>query len=135
MTNVSKHKLPEKELAQLFKQFESVIVNLNQDLVSPFLSELLGHEEQIMLAKRLYAIAMFIENNSSYKVWTLLHISPTTANKIRLNYECGRYRHIEKALKANKNDYRKFWIALETILQAGMPPRGRGRWKSVLSNK
>ncbi len=132
MTNVSKNKLPDQELAKLFTQFEKVIANLENKTASPFLTELLGSEEKIMLAKRLCAVVMYIEGNSSYQVWQLLHISPSTANKIRLGYELGNYQRIENILKANKTNYLELWVTLETILQAGLPPRGKGRWKSVL---
>jgi hypothetical protein len=75
-----------------------------------------------------------MEENSSYCVWQALNLSPTTANKIRLNYECGRYENIEKALRRNRKDYEKLWTVLDIIIRAGMPPRGRGRWKSIFPN-
>ncbi|MCA9366381.1 hypothetical protein KC722_02265 [Candidatus Kaiserbacteria bacterium] len=132
MTNVSKRKLPATEFDKLYQQFGKVVADLNVNSAVHFFDDLLGPEEKIMLIKRLAAITMFIEGNSSYRVWQLLQLSPSTAEKIRLDYECGRYKHIETILKQNKSDYRKFWEVLEIILQAGMPPRGRGRWKSVL---
>lgn len=131
MTNISKHKLPEKELVALHKQFEKTVAKLNQKTATPFIAELLGQEERIMFAKRLCAIVMYIEGNSSYQVWKSLHISPTTAEKIRLDYKSGRYRNVVRIIKAEGNDYNEFWETLEVILSAGLPPRGRGRWKSV----
>jgi len=134
MTNVSKNKLSGQELDKLFAQFEKVISSLDNKTSSPFLNELLGQEEKIMLAKRLCAVVMYIEDNSSYQVWQLLHISPTTANKIRLDYEIGKYKIIENVLKSNKTKYLELWNVLEVILQAKMPPRGKGRWKSAIKS-
>lgn len=133
MTNVSKKKLPEKEFDNLYKEFNVFIGALNVSASSAFFNDLLGKEEKVMLVKRLAAVMMFIEGNSSYRVWQLLQLSPSTAEKIRLDYERGRYTRIEKLFKKRSHDYQKFWETLEVILNAGMPPRGRGRWKSVLS--
>lgn len=132
MTHISKNQLEPKYLNELFKQFSSTVSLLNSSTSSNFFDDLLGDEEKIMIAKRLAAIVMFIEGNSSYRVWQLLKISPSTADRIKLNYDIGKYKNIENLLKSNKFAYEKLWTALEIILQAGMPPRGRGRWKSVL---
>ena len=134
MTHISKQQLEPEELKKLFEQLSSIISILDKSTSQLFLKELFGPEETIMIAKRLAAIVMFIEGNSSYRVWQLLHMSPSTAERLKLQYEHGRYKNIEKILHSNKIDYEKFWKILETILQAGMPPRGRGRWKSVFGN-
>jgi uncharacterized protein YerC len=131
MTHISKNQLAPDHMEQLFLQLGSIMSLLSDKTAPDFLGDLLGDEEKIMLAKRLAAIAMFIEGNSSYRVWQLLKISPSTADKIRLNYEIGKYQNIELTLKSHKSTYRQFWKTLEIILQAGMPPMGRGRWKSV----
>jgi uncharacterized protein YerC len=132
MAHISKNKLSDQELTKLFIQFNKTIGNLNPKSCDLFLHDLLGNEERIMLAKRLSAVAMFAEGNSSYRVWQLLKLSPSTADRIRLDFENGRYNRLVKILRQDKASYRDFWQVLETILQAGMPPRGRGRWKSVL---
>lgn len=133
MTNISKYKIPEKELLKLFEQLNKTVAQLDAKNTDLFLSELLGHEERVMLAKRLCAVVMFAEGNSSYRVWQLLHMSPSTAEKIRLDCESGRYKNIVRCLKQKKERYEEFWRTLEIILQAGLPPRGRGRWKSVIN--
>jgi hypothetical protein len=131
MTNVSKRKLPEKEFVKLRSQFEKAISKLDAKTAGPFVRELLGPEEYLMLAKRLCAVVMYVEGNSSYRVWQLLNMSPSTAEKIRLDYYNGRYKHVTAALMKHRKDYEEFWSVLEVVLRAGMPPRGRGRWKSV----
>lgn len=134
MTHISKHKLSEQHLNKLFKQLSDTVGKLDSSVSENFLDELLGLEEKIMLAKRLAAIAMCIEGNSPYRIGQLLYMSPSTTERIKLNYEIGKYKHITKALTKNSHDYEKFWQVLEIVLQAGLPPRGRGRWKSVLKN-
>ncbi len=135
MTHISKNQLAEADLEKLFEQLGRVLSLINNKTALNFLDDLLGVEEKIMLAKRLAAIVMFIEGNSSYRVWQLLKISPSTAERIKLNYQIGKYKNIENTLKSHKPTYEQFWITLETILQAGLPPQGRGRWKSIFESK
>ena len=135
MTNVSKKKLPEAEFDRLYLQLNVIIGSLNKNQSALFFTELLGPEEKVMLTKRLAAVVMFIEGNSSYRVWQLLKMSPSTAEVIRRDFETGRYDNIVMIFTKNKSDYRKFWETLDVILRAGMPPMGRGRWKSVFNQK
>lgn len=131
MTNVSKKKLPAKEFEKLYNQLNAIIAGLDKKSSGEFFSDLLGPEEKIMLVKRLAAVVMYMEGNSSYRVWTLLHISPSTAEKIRFDYENGRYYNVQRLVTKKRKDYEEFWETLEVILRLGMPPMGRGRWKSV----
>lgn len=133
MTNVSKKKLPEKEFGKLYSQLNVLVAGLDKQSSSAFFSDLLGPEEKIMLVKRLAAVVMFIEGNSSYRVWQLLQLSPSTAEKIRFDYERGRYDNLKRIITKKKKDYEAFWQTLEVILRAGMPPQGRGRWRSVFN--
>lgn len=134
MTNISKNELPEAELNKLTNQFNKTLGNMTEKTAPRFLSELLGKEEKIMLTKRLCAVIMFMEGNSSYQVWQALHVSPTTANKIKLKFDCGQYKHIVTSLKSNRTDYENIWKILDVVLSAGLPPRGKGRWKSAFKN-
>ena len=131
MAHISKQQLSQSQLEKLFLQLSESFAKLNAQNSSGFLDNLLGPEEKIMLAKRLAAIVMFIEGNSLYRVSQLLLISPSTAARIQTNYQKGRYREIESWFKSHHTDYEAFWKTLEIILRAGMPPMGRGRWKSV----
>ena len=131
MTHISKHKLKQEYLDKLFIQLSKVTATLNKRNSSDFFDEFLGPEEKIMLAKRLAAIVMCIEGNSSYRISQLLHMSPSTTERIKLKYQIGKYTHIENILTKEKGNYEEFWRMLDIILRAGMPPMGRGRWKSL----
>ncbi|MCA9360352.1 helix-turn-helix domain-containing protein [Candidatus Kaiserbacteria bacterium] len=131
MTNVSKDKLTEKDLTKLYAQMDKFVGKLNTTSSAHFFSELLGPEERIMLTKRLAAVAMYAESNTPYRVWQLLQVSPSTADRIYQDFNRGRYEHLVSLMKKHKKDYEEFWRVLEIILNAGLPPRGRGRWKSV----
>jgi len=128
MTNVSKQKLDSKEMNDLLNQMYLSFAKLTKNNTSSFFDEFLGEEERIMFAKRLGAIMLCISDKSPYRIWTTLKISPTTAQKIFTNYTLGKYSSIEKVLKRNRLEYERFFKILEVILNAGMSPRGRGRW-------
>lgn len=130
MAHLSKHQLPPKQLEQLFARLNHITASLDQNDAEFFFSELLGSEEKIMLAKRFAAIAMLNEGNSIYRVAQLLCMSPSTIERMKLKLEIGKYRRITRLLKENEKRYMDFWDTLDIILQAGMPPMGRGRWKS-----
>lgn len=133
MTNISKQKMPKEDLDKIYIQLHNITGKLNKNSSPLFFNDLLGPEEQIMLTKRLAAVVMYIEGNSSYRVWQLLKMSPSTAEHIRFDYQNGRYNNIEKIITKDTVEYEQFWRTLDVVLRAGMPPRGRGRWKSLFT--
>ncbi len=129
MTHVSKHKLGDAEQAKLFEQMYSLFARLDSKNAPFVMSELLGNEEKIMLAKRLAAILLITRGDSAYRVWTLLKISPSTADRIRLDCERGRYRTLQKFFVRNKKDLEQMVSSFLKIIHFGLPPRGAGKWK------
>lgn len=134
MTNISKKQLPQADFQKLFEQMTTLLTKADQSDAALFLHDLLGEEERVMLVKRFMVIVMLSEGNSSYRIWNSLYLSPSTTEKIKLDYECGRYNNLVKLLKKQSKQYHDLWHTIEIILQAGLPPRGKGRWKSVLQN-
>ncbi len=131
MTHVSKQKLDPVQLAALMKQMYATLAKLSKASAPEFLDEFFGEEEKIMLAKRLGAIVMCIAGESTYRIWNVLKISPSTAERIRDRYRHGKYKNIEKLFKKNSLEYKRIVHVLELILNVGMSPRGKGRWKRV----
>ncbi|MCF7816159.1 MAG: hypothetical protein K9M10_00145 [Candidatus Pacebacteria bacterium] len=131
MAHVSHTPLKEEQLESLANQLSDSLAKLNKSSTALFLDELLGTEEYIMLSKRLTAILMCVRGDSSYKIWNALKISPSTADRIRDNYRDGRYAYIEKTLLKNTIEYERICNTLEIIINCGMSPRGKGRWKKV----
>lgn len=112
-------------------QFYKTISSLDSFTAPLLLNDLLGEEEQIMLAKRLGAIILCIRGSSAYHIWTTLKISPTTAQKIYDNFTDGHYKNFERVYKKNELSFVDFLQTLETVLNCGFSPRGKGRWKRV----
>ena len=130
MTHVSKYKLKEKDFEKLYTKFQSVIAQLQKTDSKHFLGELLSESEKIMLTKRFSAIVMFKKGCSVYRVAQVLHMSPSTAERMKLKFEIGAYKHIVAILNSKKELNKDFWDTIEIILRAGLPPMGKHRWKS-----
>jgi uncharacterized protein YerC len=129
MTNISKRKLASEHQQELAKQFTTFVRgNLATNIFSEFFTE----AEQVMLTKRLAAIAMLHNGYGVYRVAQSLHLSDATVMKYRAQYVSGRYSSLVKRLESKAFNQKRFWKAVEVILRAGLPPMaGPGRWKSI----
>lgn len=130
MVNVSSKKLQKDTLKRLQNRFADSItkVTKRQD-ATVFLEELLGEEEQLMLAKRLATIYMLSENISAYRIAQVLGLSTSTVNRMRRIFDTQGYTTIV-ANYQNKKNHAQFWMDIEVLLQLGMPSRaGSDRWK------
>lgn len=132
MPRISKQALEPHQLTKLYSELTKTVIRLTRRKADTFFDELLGKEEKIMITKRFAAIVMLLEHNSAYRTAQLLHLSKSTTCRLRDKIAAGEFSTIEELVKRNKKEYVDFWNTLEVILRAGMPPRGKGRWKSTL---
>jgi len=126
MPHVSKRKLPSSVEKAMLAQLLSL--SDERRVGRDALTDLFTQTEQVMLAKRLAAIALFLEGASIYRVWRSLAISPSTAARLRRNLAVGEYQAIEKLFRTRKQR-EQFWSKLESISRGGLPEMGKGRWK------
>lgn len=119
MVRLNKTKLSTQQLDSLFSQLNKTLGTLSNNQTNYFLSELLGNEERIMLAKRLAIIILLLENKSLYRIADILKVSPTTAEKIKFKLDSGEFSHITVALGQNKNEYYSILETLDSILHLG----------------
>lgn len=119
MVHLTTEQLSKKQLDALFTQLNQTLGGLNADKTNLFLSELLGTEERIMLAKRLAAILLIIEGTSLYRTGRILKISATTAERIKDRLDGGTYTEILKLLGKNKKNYFAVLETLDSILHLG----------------
>lgn len=134
MTRISKNALPNDELNALFRQLSSGLSKLPSKQIDCFLSELLGPEERIMIAKRLAATIMLINGHTLYGTAQTLHLSTSTVSRIDKNLSEGEYEFITKVLKKDKKTFTEFLEILDTILHVGgiMPHRvGLDRYRGL----
>ncbi len=108
-----------QQLDELFSQINLVLGKSSTHEVNLFLSQLLGYEERIMLAKRLACIILLIEGISSHRASIILKISPSTADKIKNNIEKNNYSELVKLLGKNNKQYRSLLDTIDSILHLG----------------
>jgi Trp operon repressor len=132
MTHVSKTKVPTNTQKIIDKQFlDMFIAQTTKKEVGRLLASLLSTAETTMLAKRIAIIALLHNNCSSYEISESLKVSSSTVIRIEKLRRSGKFRHLEKILERKKSR-KKFLGAIETILNAGMPPiSGKGRWSKT----
>jgi uncharacterized protein YerC len=119
MVRLNKTKLTRDQLEALFNQFSQTFIRLDADKTELVLSEILGPEEKIMLAKRLAIIVLLLEGKSLYQISELLKVSSATAKKMRRGLEKGNFKELVSVLGKNKSDYFKILNKLDKILHLG----------------
>jgi hypothetical protein len=130
MVRVSRNSLDKQVEKEISTQFIETLGRLSAVQSAPFISELLGEEEQIMLAKRLATIVLIHEDHSDYAIANTLKISNTTSAKLREQYNQGSFKSVIQGIKKNKTDYLDYVDTLVEIIHLGLPRYvGPGRWK------
>ncbi len=118
MTNIS-HDLDPSVLNQLYDQLHTSFGKLDAARTELFLSDLLGYEERVMLAKRLAAILLIAGGCSLYKVADRLSVSPTTAKTIKMKFDNGGYDRLLGVLVKQKSVVIEILETLDNILHLG----------------
>ena len=134
MVRLNKDQLDDGQLEVLFTQFAQLLNSSNTHTTNQIVYEILGHEERIMLAKRIAIIVLLIEGYSLYEIALKLKVSPATAQKIRHNLEQGDYQSVRRRLGKSKKDYFAFLDVLDNILHLGgiLPHyNGMDRYKHI----
>jgi Trp operon repressor len=135
MVNVSKKRLPEKQLTELVTQLTEVLGRLSTRQAHCFVNEFLGREEKEVLAKRLAIVVLIDRHHSLYSIARKLAVSPTTVGKLYDRYERKEFVQTLSALKKNKRDYVAFLDTLDSFLHLGglLPHYGDNRevWKRI----
>jgi len=131
MVRLNKVKLSQEQLDEIFTQLNNTLGKLSSKRTGLFLSDLLGLEERVMLAKRLAVIVMIQEGYSIYKISNTLKVSSAMASKIRLQFNTNHFDNLIKFLKGNKKGYQILLKTIDSILTVGgiMPYYGQIRKK------
>lgn len=119
MVRLNKNTLNQKQIDNLFLQLAKVIAPSDSTKAKLVLSELLGSEERIMLAKRLAAVILLAEGTSRYRVSQILKLSQSTVDAIYTKIELGRFNTVLKKVARTKKDYFAFLNTLDAILHLG----------------
>lgn len=132
MTHVSRKWVKKDVFERMTRQFIDTISELRtKQEIAGFVKELLTPTERIMLAKRLAVILMLEKGYPCRVIERTLKVSPSTSIRFWKMTKIQRFNFLTKDIKS-KEAKRKFWEGIEELLRAGMPPRGRGRWRKTL---
>lgn len=129
MPHVSNRKVKKK----VYKKLQSNLVGIfssshSKTEMASLINDLLTPTERIMFAKRIAIILMLQEGYSFRAIEKTLKVTLQTVLRFWKMKKAGKFGY----LKENKKN--SFWADLERILQAGLPPRGKGRWKHVFES-
>lgn len=119
MVRLNKTHLQQKQINQLFQQLAKVIAPKHADHAANTLSELLGQEERIMLAKRLAVIVLLSEGFSAYRIADELKLSQSTIAATAEKLNSGAYRTIEQNLRKDTKNYFAILEVIDSVLHLG----------------
>lgn len=134
MVRLNKNVLSKKQLDDLFQQFSSAISPDSPRHVDNVLTELLGSEERIMLAKRLAAVVLLVEGTSMYKTGKLLKLSQSTVEQLSRKLKKGHFDYTLDRISQTNKSYFAFLETLDSVLSLGgiLPHyNGLGRYKHL----
>ena len=130
MTRISRKKLQEPVKQSIGDQLLMSIVHARTKReAGALLTELLGASERTMLAKRFAIVVMLVRNYSAPQIEEMLKVSPDTVGRVWRDIRKGRYLSVIRYAKNNPKKFEgeSFSDLLTKFLQAGLPPRGRGK--------
>ena len=119
MVHLNHNKLSKKQLDNLFSQLATTVAPKNETEATTILTELLGTEERIMVAKRLATVVLLTEGMSQYKIGNLLKLSQSTIANIAKKLQAGHYEGTLRKVSKTKKDYLAFLDTLDKILHLG----------------
>lgn len=125
MTNISKQKTTSKDYQIYFNELTQFIAQLKNKDARHFIDGLLTESETIMIVKRFSAVIMFHRNFSPYRVSQTLSISVSTAQRLLVNYEQGKYDELLNCLK--EKEVNSFIALIEDLILFQVSSRARSR--------
>ena len=131
MANISKRQLKRKVFEHINRQLLSQLTRYRtKKQARIFTEELLTKTEQVMLAKRLMTLVMLERGYSFSIIERVLKVTSKTVAKLQGERRRGLHSRLLAQYTRRRNSARILDV-VEVLLQAGLPPRGKGRWKDV----
>jgi len=127
MPHVSSDKLDDRVEQKIYDNLINTIANTDAETTRGICDDLLTETEQEMLSKRLAIIMVFVEGASIYRVTKVLNVSPSTAERIRNDFQDDEFPTLENVF-SDRNRRHDFWQALADIYRAALPGVYSWRW-------
>ncbi|MBI4155870.1 MAG: hypothetical protein HY507_01390 [Candidatus Zambryskibacteria bacterium] len=118
MPHISSKELDNKYFKNIYNQLISVFDTAgNKRKSDALLKEILTETEKIMFAKRLAVNCMLYEEVSKTYISEILLLSPSTIDRLSMQYESGLYPYIANILK---NNSKTIWNILEEMVHTSV---------------
>lgn len=131
MVRISAKKVRKDIYLKINEQFADFIGRMKTGKESRrFLQEFLTPAERIMFSKRLALICMLEHGYSFTAIRKSLKVSESTVVRLWKIFRQGKLPLLKSKIREEKAR-KEFWEKLEKVINAGLPPRGRGRWRNV----
>jgi len=131
MANISKRQLKQKVSEHISRQLLLQLTRQRtREQARIFTEELLTKTEQVILAKRLMVLVMLERGCSFSMIERVLKVTSKTVVKLQNERRRGLHSRLLAQYTRRRNSIR-ILDTIEVLLQAGLPPRGKGRWKDV----
>lgn len=119
MVRLNSNQLSSQQIERLWLQLAEMAAPKSSTHTAKILREILGHEERIMVAKRLAAAVLLVEGLTPYRIADELKLSQATIHAIREKVEAGGFSTSLQYISKTKKDYFSFLDTLDKILHLG----------------
>jgi Trp operon repressor len=119
MVRLNRNELEKSQLDKLLGELSKTVSHLPSGNTDVFLSELLGNEERIMIAKRLAIVVLLLEKYSLYEIANILKVSPMTARSLKQKLNRGELDSVVKEISKNKKTYLSLLNTLDSVFHLG----------------
>ena len=122
MANIGKRALHVNIVNNISRQLLESFAGSDKRISKALVRQLLSHTERVLLAKRLAAILMLIDEQSYYRIHQVLGMSVSTTRNLHRQLLAGEYSDIE-AHMFRKKERERITKQIGLLLRGGLPPR------------
>ncbi len=119
MVQISKSPLSKSDEIALFIQLTRLFSKKSDTEMQGILSDLLGYEEKLMLAKRFAIVVLLWKKQSIYSIAKIVHVSTSTVARIHQNYHMDAYMNIIEALDKRNPSIMAILKSIDDVLHLG----------------
>ena len=132
MARISKNALTEDEKRVLVKQYTRLLSDKKSSKQEQLLSEILTETEQLIVLKRVAAVILIDQKQSTYEIARTLKLSSASVSHYKAQIAAGKFSTLLELVRGKTFDTEAFWRTIDKVLRLGLPPiAGPGRWSTI----
>ena len=122
MVHIGSKLLQAEVVESISRQLLDTFTSTNIKVAKGVIAQLLSESEERLLAKRLAAILMLLDEQSYYRIYQILGMSTSTIKSLHGRLLQGEFSEIERCFFHKKEKERTMKL-IASLLRCGMPPR------------